>query len=83
MAQVAQATDRENAVRDTHEYVPGDLIMVSDNDPRRAKLDPIYAGPYEADAVRSNGTIVANKQRFQEIIHLLWLRPEMEDSVMM
>ncbi|KAF4029146.1 hypothetical protein GN244_ATG18994 [Phytophthora infestans] len=57
MAHVAKATARENAGRDTHECVPSDLVM-SDNDPRRAKLDPVYAGPYEVDAVRSNGSVV-------------------------
>ncbi|KAF4046744.1 hypothetical protein GN244_ATG01135 [Phytophthora infestans] len=73
----------ENAAHDTHEYVPSDLVMVSDNDPRRAKLDPISGGLYEADDVRSNGVGVVNKQRYQETIHLRRLRPEMGDSVIL
>ncbi|KAF4028659.1 hypothetical protein GN244_ATG19656 [Phytophthora infestans] len=62
MTQVATASTRENAGRDTHEYVSSDLVMVSGNDSRLAKIDLIYAGPYEVDAVRSNGTVVVSKR---------------------
>lgn len=36
-AQVAKATARENAGRNAHEYAPGDLVMVSRNDPPSSK----------------------------------------------
>lgn len=82
--QVAKATARENAGRNTHEYAPGDLVMVSNNDPRRAKLEPTYTGPYEVEAVSSNGTVVVNKKKYLETLHIRRLRPappEMGGSV--
>jgi hypothetical protein len=76
---IAKATARENAGRITHEYAPGDMVMVANNDPRRAKLAPTYTGPYEVDAVRSNGTIVVKKKRYLETLHIRRLRPATPD----
>jgi len=53
--------------------------MVANNDPRRAKLAPTYTGPYEVDAVRSNGTIVVKKKRYLETLHIHRLRPATPD----
>jgi hypothetical protein len=53
--QVDQALVKANAKRRSHDYQPGEQVLVKESDPD--KLDDRWHGPYEVSRVHTNGNV--------------------------
>lgn len=72
---VKKDNDRENSKRITHEYQPGDEVLIERDLRNLPKLDQPTEGPYKVLAIRSNGTIVLDKGLYMETINIRRVRP--------
>ncbi|OWY96613.1 Pol Polyprotein [Phytophthora megakarya] len=70
VAQVAKNNERENAKRRSWTYAPKDKVLLRNDAGPQAKMAPLFSGPYEVIAVRTNGTLVLDKGRYMETIHI-------------
>ncbi|KAE8902703.1 hypothetical protein PF005_g12891 [Phytophthora fragariae] len=68
--QVARNNKRENAKRRDWQYVPGDRVLLKNDAGAQPKMAPLYSGPYEVIAVRENGTLVLDRGRYIETVHI-------------
>eukprot|EP00644_Phytophthora_capsici_P009905 jgi/Phyca11/18673/fgenesh1_pg.PHYCAscaffold_39_\ len=70
VAQVARHNLRENGKRKDWTYTPGDQVLLKNDAGVQAKMAPLYSGPYKVIAVRENGTLVLDKGRYTETVHI-------------
>ncbi|EGZ21939.1 hypothetical protein PHYSODRAFT_313908 [Phytophthora sojae] len=68
--QVRKNNLRENAGRRAWAYQPGDRILLKRDGNINSKLTTLYDGPYTVLAVRDNGTLVIDKGRYTETVHI-------------
>ncbi|EGZ07449.1 hypothetical protein PHYSODRAFT_306621 [Phytophthora sojae] len=68
--QIARNNKRENAKRRDWKYAPGDRVLLKNDAGVQPKMAPLYSGPYEVIAVRENGTLVLDKGRYIETLHI-------------
>ncbi|ETI51124.1 hypothetical protein F443_05494 [Phytophthora nicotianae P1569] len=76
--QVARHNQRENSKRRDWTFNPGDRVLLKNDDGVQSKMAPLYSGQYEVIAVRDNGTLVLNKGRYVETIHIRRVIPDKE-----
>ncbi|POM62629.1 Pol protein [Phytophthora palmivora] len=68
--QVAKNNTRENSKRRTWTYAPGDNVLLQNDAGSQAKMTPLFNGSYKAVAVRTNGTLVLDKGKYMETVHI-------------
>eukprot|EP00644_Phytophthora_capsici_P010708 jgi/Phyca11/104757/e_gw1.9.811.1 len=75
VAQVAKNNKRENDKRREWIYAPGDKVLLRNDAGPQAKMSPLFSGPYEVVAVRTNGTLVLDKGKYMETVHIRRIVP--------
>ncbi|KAE9356035.1 hypothetical protein PF008_g3787 [Phytophthora fragariae] len=68
--QVAKNNKRENDKRRNWTYTPGDKVLLRRDAGPQSKMAPLFSGPHNVEAVRMNGTLVLDKGKHMETIHI-------------
>ncbi|OWZ15767.1 hypothetical protein PHMEG_00010528 [Phytophthora megakarya] len=72
---VEKANTRENQAQKEHGYHPDDLVMVAQNEQRSPKLQTLYDWPCRVISVRSDGTVMIEKTKYQVTIPIRRVKP--------
>ena len=75
LAQVQTDNARENESRIAHEYKKGDLVLIKKDTKKLAKLEKPTLGPYKILQVKTNGTVIIQREGYCERINIRRLVP--------
>lgn len=73
--QFAKANYRENFTRIDHTYQIGDFVLFLKDKSHLAWLDQPTAGPFKILKVKSNGTILIQRNHFTKVVDIRRVRP--------
>ncbi|KAJ8558973.1 hypothetical protein ON010_g8475 [Phytophthora cinnamomi] len=68
--QVVKNNKRENDKRRNWTYAPEGKVFLRNDGGPQAKMAPLFSGPHNVVAVRTNGTLVLDKGEYMETIHI-------------
>ncbi|OWZ21139.1 hypothetical protein PHMEG_0004353, partial [Phytophthora megakarya] len=67
---VAKNNSHENTKRLTREYEPGETVLLRKDNHPQANPTPLLNGIHTVTAVRTNGTLVLDKGKYMETVHI-------------